>query len=194
MLAGGSPWEAFLGEWGPGGAGAVSGWLWGVGEESPMARVARDSQGQDGSQSLLFLRPPAVCSSLLLPAPCPSLWLSGFVESELKKLLVAQQESQRRKMGSHEGWEPLVQPEITLEGIMGDQVCHPARRQWRGRDWRPPTALALAQAPVPPPLGRHDLFLVVFLSLTLTPAHTHFPMSLISTRVQTSTLIIIIYI
>ncbi|XP_027992841.2 gametogenetin-binding protein 1-like [Eptesicus fuscus] len=45
----------------------------------------------------------------------------GFVESELKKLLVAQQESRRRKMGSHEGWEPLVPPEITLEGIMGDQ-------------------------------------------------------------------------
>ncbi|KAK1338531.1 hypothetical protein QTO34_001648 [Cnephaeus nilssonii] len=45
----------------------------------------------------------------------------GFVESELKKLLVAQQESRRRKTGSHEGWEPLVPPEITLEGIMGDQ-------------------------------------------------------------------------
>ncbi|XP_016074189.1 PREDICTED: gametogenetin-binding protein 1-like [Miniopterus natalensis] len=47
---------------------------------------------------------------------------AGFVDSELKKLLVAQQESRLRKTCSHEGREPLVQPEITLEaaGTEGD--------------------------------------------------------------------------
>lgn len=45
----------------------------------------------------------------------------GFVESELRKLLAAQQESRRWKMGSPEGQAPLVPPEITLESIMGDQ-------------------------------------------------------------------------
>ncbi|XP_015422954.1 PREDICTED: gametogenetin-binding protein 1 isoform X1 [Myotis davidii] len=47
----------------------------------------------------------------------------GFVESELKKFLEAQQESRLRlrKMRSLEGLEPLVPSEITLESILGDQ-------------------------------------------------------------------------
>ncbi|VFV18070.1 gametogenetin-binding protein [Lynx pardinus] len=47
----------------------------------------------------------------------------GFVESELKKLLVVQRESRLWKMGSHEGRELLTQPEITLEeaGIVDGQ-------------------------------------------------------------------------
>ncbi|KAB0396947.1 hypothetical protein E2I00_010653, partial [Balaenoptera physalus] len=39
----------------------------------------------------------------------------GFVESELKKLLVVQRESRLWKMGGHEGRKLLTQPEITLE-------------------------------------------------------------------------------
>ncbi|TEA42304.1 hypothetical protein DBR06_SOUSAS1810071, partial [Sousa chinensis] len=39
----------------------------------------------------------------------------GFVESELKKLLVVQQEFRLWKMGGHEGRKLLTQPEITLE-------------------------------------------------------------------------------
>nr|XP_045049332.1 putative gametogenetin-binding protein 1 [Desmodus rotundus] len=39
----------------------------------------------------------------------------GFMESELKKLLVVQQESRLWKMGGHEGREPLIHPEISLE-------------------------------------------------------------------------------
>ncbi|XP_004424317.1 PREDICTED: gametogenetin-binding protein 1-like [Ceratotherium simum simum] len=47
----------------------------------------------------------------------------GFVESELKKLLVVQRESRLWKMGSHEGRELLTQPEITLEeaGVVDGQ-------------------------------------------------------------------------
>ncbi|XP_014701785.2 gametogenetin-binding protein 1-like isoform X1 [Equus asinus] len=47
----------------------------------------------------------------------------GFVESELKKLLIVQRESRLWKMGSHEGRELLTQPEITLEeaGIVDGQ-------------------------------------------------------------------------
>ncbi|XP_059555676.1 putative gametogenetin-binding protein 1 [Myotis daubentonii] len=47
----------------------------------------------------------------------------GFVESELKKFLEAQQESRLRlrKMRSLEGLEPLVPSEITLESILGAQ-------------------------------------------------------------------------
>ncbi|XP_005878082.1 PREDICTED: putative gametogenetin-binding protein 1 [Myotis brandtii] len=47
----------------------------------------------------------------------------GFVESELKKFLEAQQESRLRlrKMRSLESLEPLVPSEITLESILGDQ-------------------------------------------------------------------------
>ncbi|KAM5326113.1 gametogenetin-binding protein 1-like [Glossophaga mutica] len=47
----------------------------------------------------------------------------GFMESELEKLLVVQQESRLWKMGSHEGREPLIHPEISLEeaGIVDDQ-------------------------------------------------------------------------
>ncbi|XP_046957734.1 gametogenetin-binding protein 1-like isoform X2 [Lynx rufus] len=63
----------------------------------------------------------------------------GFVESELKKLLVVQRESRLWKMGSHEGRELLTQPEITLEeaGIVDGQVglaCldhHPLREGTR---------------------------------------------------------------
>ncbi|XP_022281650.1 uncharacterized protein LOC111098223 isoform X3 [Canis lupus familiaris] len=49
--------------------------------------------------------------------------LDGFVESELKKLLIVQRESGLWKMGSHEGQELLTQPEITLEeaGIVDGQ-------------------------------------------------------------------------
>ncbi|XP_035879853.1 uncharacterized protein LOC118500166 [Phyllostomus discolor] len=47
----------------------------------------------------------------------------GCMESELEKLLVVQQESRLWKMGGHEGQEPLVHPEISLEeaGIVDDQ-------------------------------------------------------------------------
>ncbi|XP_028023477.1 gametogenetin-binding protein 1-like [Balaenoptera acutorostrata] len=47
----------------------------------------------------------------------------GFVESELKKLLVVQRESRLWKMGGHEGRKLLTQPEITLEeaGIVDGQ-------------------------------------------------------------------------
>uniref|UniRef100_A0A671FNM2 Gametogenetin-binding protein 1 n=1 Tax=Rhinolophus ferrumequinum TaxID=59479 RepID=A0A671FNM2_RHIFE len=49
----------------------------------------------------------------------------GFMESELKKLLVVQRESRLWKMGIHEDRELLTQPEITLEeaGILDGQVC-----------------------------------------------------------------------
>lgn len=61
----------------------------------------------------------------LLPAPCPSLCLTGFVESELKKLLAVQRDSRLWKVGSHDGQELLTEPEITLEeaGIVNGQVC-----------------------------------------------------------------------
>ncbi|XP_032959237.1 gametogenetin-binding protein 1-like isoform X2 [Rhinolophus ferrumequinum] len=47
----------------------------------------------------------------------------GFMESELKKLLVVQRESRLWKMGIHEDRELLTQPEITLEeaGILDGQ-------------------------------------------------------------------------
>ncbi|XP_019841030.2 gametogenetin-binding protein 1-like isoform X1 [Bos indicus] len=47
----------------------------------------------------------------------------GFVEAELKKLLVVQRESRLWKMGSYDGRELLTQPEITLEeaGIVDGQ-------------------------------------------------------------------------
>ena len=50
------------------------------------------------------------------------------MESELKKLLVVQQESRLWKMGGHEGREPLIHPEISLEeaGIADGQVRHSA--------------------------------------------------------------------
>uniref|UniRef100_A0A8C8XB86 Gametogenetin-binding protein 1 n=1 Tax=Panthera leo TaxID=9689 RepID=A0A8C8XB86_PANLE len=59
----------------------------------------------------------------------------GFVESELKKLLVVQRESRLWKMGSHEGRELLTQPEITLEeaGIVDGQG-----HQAEGEGSRPP--------------------------------------------------------
>ena len=67
-----------------------------------------------------------------LPSPtptCPMLssLLSGFVESELKKLLVVQRESRLWKTDSPEGWELLAQPEVTLEeaGIVASQVFGP---------------------------------------------------------------------
>lgn len=56
---------------------------------------------------------------------CPSLWPSGFVESELKKLLAVQREARLWKMDSLEGRELLTQPEMTLEeaGMVDGQVC-----------------------------------------------------------------------
>nr|XP_055186687.1 uncharacterized protein LOC129513045 isoform X2 [Nyctereutes procyonoides] len=54
-----------------------------------------------------------------LQSPLPKTFRStdtvGFVESELKNLLIVQRESGLWKMGSHEGRELLTQPEITLE-------------------------------------------------------------------------------
>nr|XP_036271051.1 gametogenetin-binding protein 1-like [Pipistrellus kuhlii]KAF6363164.1 hypothetical protein mPipKuh1_010161 [Pipistrellus kuhlii] len=57
----------------------------------------------------------------------------GFVESELKKFLAAQQESRRRRMGSQ---APLVPPEFTLEGIVGDQ-CLLLEEMHDLGDWPP---------------------------------------------------------
>ncbi|XP_036908670.1 gametogenetin-binding protein 1-like isoform X1 [Sturnira hondurensis] len=47
----------------------------------------------------------------------------GFMESELEKLLVVQQESCLWRMGGHEGQEPLIHPEISPEeaGIVDHQ-------------------------------------------------------------------------
>ncbi|XP_061253917.1 gametogenetin-binding protein 1-like isoform X3 [Bos javanicus] len=47
----------------------------------------------------------------------------GFVEAELKKLLVVQRESRLWKMGGYDGRELLTQPEITLEeaGVVDGQ-------------------------------------------------------------------------
>ena len=85
----------------------------------------RAGRGLESWGHFFFLRSPAGCSCLLL-VPCPSLWLSGFVEAELKKLLVVQRESRLWKMGSYDGRELLTQPEITLEeaGVVDGQV-HP---------------------------------------------------------------------
>ncbi|XP_054109862.1 LOW QUALITY PROTEIN: putative gametogenetin-binding protein 1 [Callithrix jacchus] len=68
---------------------------------------------------------PWVPSRLLPPPPAcplPSLWLSGFLESELKKLLGMQQESRLWKLGGQEGQELLTWPEITLKEWGGSGV------------------------------------------------------------------------
>ena len=84
----------------------------------------RAGRGLESWGHFAFLRSQAGCSCPLLPVPCPSLWLSGFVEAELKKLLVVQRESRLWKMGGYDGRELLTQPEITLEeaGVVNGQV------------------------------------------------------------------------
>lgn len=55
----------------------------------------------------------------------PPLCLTGFVESELKKILEVRRESRLWKVGSPEGRELLTRPDITLEeaGMVDGQVC-----------------------------------------------------------------------
>uniref|UniRef100_A0A8C3W494 Ubiquitin-like domain-containing protein n=1 Tax=Catagonus wagneri TaxID=51154 RepID=A0A8C3W494_9CETA len=68
-----------------------------------------------------------------LPSPLHKTFRStdtvGFMESELKKLLVVQRESCLWKMDSPEGRGLLTQPEVTLEevGIVDSQVVGPSK-------------------------------------------------------------------
>ena len=132
----------------------------------------RTGRGLESWGHFVFLRSPAGCSCPLLLVPCPSLWLSGFVEAELKKLLVVQRESRLWKMGGYDGRELLTQPEITLEeaGIVDGQVHppshHPALLAGPGAwGWRPPLSVGCGPRLQPPthPAGQegHKSFSMV---------------------------------
>lgn len=112
----GTSWA--VGRWSSAGSRGPTG-----GDQGPR----RAGRGLESWGHFTFLRSQAGCSCPLLPVPCPSLWLSGFVEAELKKLLVVQRESRLWKMGGYDGRELLTQPEITLEeaGVVDGQVRPP---------------------------------------------------------------------
>uniref|UniRef100_A0A8D1WTF7 Gametotin binding protein 1 (pseudo n=2 Tax=Sus scrofa TaxID=9823 RepID=A0A8D1WTF7_PIG len=97
-------------------------------EGSPQEDKDMEEEMEDEDSSFKLCVPGIVT----LPSPLRKAFRSsdtvGFVESELKKLLVVQRESRLWKTDSPEGWELLAQPEVTLEeaGIVDSQVFGPS--------------------------------------------------------------------
>uniref|UniRef100_A0A8C9CAM8 Gametogenetin-binding protein 1 n=1 Tax=Phocoena sinus TaxID=42100 RepID=A0A8C9CAM8_PHOSS len=95
-------------------------------EGLPCEEKGREQETEEDS-SLKLCGPGIVTLQSPLHKTFRSTDTVGFVESELKKLLVVQRESRLWKMGGHEGRKLLTQPEITLEeaDIVDVQVCPP---------------------------------------------------------------------
>ncbi|XP_024622114.1 LOW QUALITY PROTEIN: gametogenetin-binding protein 1-like [Neophocaena asiaeorientalis asiaeorientalis] len=83
-------------------------------EGLPCEEKGREQETEEDS-SLKLCGPGIVTLQSPLHKTFRSTDTVGFVESELKKLLVVQRESRLWKMGGHEGRKLLTQPEITLE-------------------------------------------------------------------------------
>ncbi|TKC49541.1 hypothetical protein EI555_016473, partial [Monodon monoceros] len=84
-------------------------------EGLPCEEKGGEEETEEEDSSLKLCVPGIVTLQSLLHKTFRSTDTVGFVESELKKLLVVQRESRLWKMGGHEGRKLLTQPEITLE-------------------------------------------------------------------------------
>ncbi|KAM7136191.1 gametogenetin-binding protein 1-like isoform 2-T2 [Molossus nigricans] len=94
-----------------------------------------EEEGEEEDSSFKLCVPGIVTLQSPLHKTFRSTDTVGVVESDLKKLLEVQQESRLWKVGSREGQEPLVQPEVALEAasIVGEQ-----EHQAKGEGGRPP--------------------------------------------------------
>ncbi|XP_036104544.1 gametogenetin-binding protein 1-like [Molossus molossus] len=94
-----------------------------------------EEEGEEEDSSFKLCVPGIVTLQSPLHKTFGSTDTVGLVESDLKKLLEVQQESRLWKVGSREGREPLVQPEVALEAasIVGEQ-----EHQAKGEGGRPP--------------------------------------------------------
>ncbi|XP_029800559.1 gametogenetin-binding protein 1-like [Suricata suricatta] len=116
---GGTPWNRFLTLYKHRQKSALA--KFPLKERFPDEKGKKEEMEEDGSFKI------CVPGIVTLQSPLHKAFRStdtvGFVESELKKLLVVQRESRLWKMGSREGRELLNQPEITLEeaGIVDGQ-------------------------------------------------------------------------
>ncbi|XP_020737574.2 gametogenetin-binding protein 1-like isoform X1 [Odocoileus virginianus] len=93
-------------------------------EGLPREEPGEEEEAEEEADSALKLCVPG---TVTLQSPLHKAFRStdtvGFVEAELKKLLVVQRESRLWKMGDYDGRELLTQPEITLEeaGVVDGQ-------------------------------------------------------------------------
>ncbi|XP_057555904.1 gametogenetin-binding protein 1-like [Hippopotamus amphibius kiboko] len=86
-------------------------------EGLPCEEKGEEEETEEEDSSLKLCVPGIVTLQSPLHETFRSTDTVGFVESELKKLLVVQRQSRLWKMGGHEGQELLAQPEITLEEV-----------------------------------------------------------------------------
>ncbi|XP_059793495.1 gametogenetin-binding protein 1-like [Balaenoptera ricei] len=101
----------------------VCGASWKCEEGLPCEEKGGEEETEEEDSSLKLCVPGIVTLQSPLHKTFRSTDTVGFVESELKKLLVVQRESRLWKMGGHEGRKLLTQPEIILEeaGIVDGQ-------------------------------------------------------------------------
>ncbi|KAB0362473.1 hypothetical protein FD754_006629, partial [Muntiacus muntjak] len=119
---GAAPWNRLLGLYKRLQKGAMA--KFPLKEGLPREEPGEEEEAEEEEDSALKLCVPG---TVTLQSPLHKAFRStdtvGFVEAELKKLLVVQWESRLWKMGGYDGRELLTQPEITLKeaGVVDGQ-------------------------------------------------------------------------